>query len=315
MHRGHCAAFLFLYSFLLCWSLASAQSRDEETLGRQAEQAGKLREALTHYVAALQSTPVGSDADQHLREMIIAVELKIKPRPAIPEDAERHMARGRAAVKEAKNPQDFEDAIQEFKQAVRTAPWLADGYYNLGVVQDKAVHYAEAIRNLKLYLVAAPDATDAKDVQSLIYEVEYRRDKAQKVAKAEQASLRERQQEEQQKRAADESRPPQTLQEIFASLPGKWMNGCQQDRSGLKELGISNGVLTYRDYGSSINGFGDWLNSSDLATARNFFFRLDQDNRTLVWNATGQAWYKIISADELEALTGKYAGCRFKRVP
>lgn len=54
--------------------------QDDETLGRQAEQAGKLSEALTHYVATLQQTTEDDiDADERLREEIIAVVQKLKP--------------------------------------------------------------------------------------------------------------------------------------------------------------------------------------------------------------------------------------------
>ena len=55
--------FLFIFVSLLILvaavGAASAQS-GREAEGRVAEQAGKLREALTHYVAALQSVSEGS---------------------------------------------------------------------------------------------------------------------------------------------------------------------------------------------------------------------------------------------------------------
>ncbi len=61
-------------------------------------------------------------------------------------------------------------------------PWLAEAYNNLGVAQDKAGLYGPAIQSLKLYLLAAPDASDAKPVKNLIYEIEYRQEKAAKEA-------------------------------------------------------------------------------------------------------------------------------------
>jgi hypothetical protein len=49
--------------------------------------------------------------DNALREkIIIRVKMVMKPKPAIPEEAERFMARGTAAIKNAKNPDDFKDA-------------------------------------------------------------------------------------------------------------------------------------------------------------------------------------------------------------
>ena len=166
---------------LIGLSLTAVPAADEEALGRQAEEAGELRQALTHYVSALQSVSEGSSDDQRLREKIVRLVKKIEPPPAIPEEAKRRMARGRAAVDAARNEEGFRRAAEEFKAAVRVAPWLADGYYNLGIVQDKAALHTEAIRSLKLYLLAAPGAVDAEKVQNLIYEIEYRQEEVQRV--------------------------------------------------------------------------------------------------------------------------------------
>jgi len=104
----------------------------------------------------------------------------MKPAPAIPRDAERFMNRGAAAAKSAKDANDFKDAVVEFEKATLAAPWMANAYYNLGVAQDKAGMYSSAIRSLKLYLVAAPNAPDTKNVEKLIDEIEYRQEKAAK---------------------------------------------------------------------------------------------------------------------------------------
>jgi tetratricopeptide (TPR) repeat protein len=146
---------------------------DEASLGHKAEQAGKLRQALNHYLNALQSAQEGSYKDQELRGKILNIVKRIQPPPAIPEEAERHMARGEAAVETAKKKSDFMNAANEFREALHIAPWFADGYYNLGVVLDKAGKYDEAILNLKLYLVGVPNARDAK---KLIYKIEYRKE-------------------------------------------------------------------------------------------------------------------------------------------
>ena len=169
--------FLILFALLI---ISSSFAIDEEVLGRQAEQAGKLSQALKHYVAALQSVSDGSAEDQKLRKKIIGLALKVHPPPVIPEEALRYMARGRAAVKTAQNEQGFQSAGDEFKKALRIAPWLAESYYNLGIVLDKAGRYDEASKNLKLYLLAAPNSSDARQVQDFLYEIEYRKENEQK---------------------------------------------------------------------------------------------------------------------------------------
>lgn len=156
-------------------------------MGQAAEKAGKNREALTQYVTALQSATEGSPDDQRLREKIIQIVQKLDPPPAIPEEASRLMARGRAAVKIAADEQGFLKATEEFRQALRLVPWLAEGYYNLGVLQDKAGRHADAIRNLKLYLLATPNASDAGQVRDLIYEIEYRAEETPKIQAQQQA--------------------------------------------------------------------------------------------------------------------------------
>ena len=132
------------------------------------------QQTLNQYIADLQKNP----SDYALREKIIKHVQTMKQKPAIPEEAERRMARGSAAVKGAKNEKDFQDAAVEFEKAFLAAPWLPAVYYNLGITQDKAGKYREAMQNLKLYLGAAPDASDTKAVRGLIYEIEYRQEKA-----------------------------------------------------------------------------------------------------------------------------------------
>jgi len=134
------------------------------------------QQILTQYVADLQKSP----NDYALREKIIRHVQTMKPAPAVPDEAKRYLSRGIAAMKEAKSKDEFSDAAKEFEKATLSAPWFANAYYNLGVAQDKAGAYANAIRSLKLYLLASPDAKDAEAVKGLIYEIEYRQEKAAK---------------------------------------------------------------------------------------------------------------------------------------
>lgn len=96
----------------------------------------------------------------------------------VSEEAKRHFDRGVAAVEMAKSPADYEAAIKEFTQAARLAPGWADIYYNLGMVQEKAEEYSDAITSLKQYLRLAPNASDAETVKTLINKLEYKRDRS-----------------------------------------------------------------------------------------------------------------------------------------
>ena len=130
------------------------------------------REQLNQMVQQLQKTP----GDNALREKIIKLARTMKPALAIPEEAERRMVRGAAAFKGAKSvAADYRDAAKEFEQATLAAPWYGDAYFNLGVAQDKAENYEAALRSLRLAQLASPEV---KEIKALIYEVEYRNEKA-----------------------------------------------------------------------------------------------------------------------------------------
>ena len=145
--------------------------------GDAAAQAGKLYDALQDYEAALQALPAQwapQDVEQPLREKIIKLVLRMDPRPAIPREAMQHLAYAETAFQEAKGPADLDNAIQELNQALRLAPWWGDAYKNLGLLLEKADRYADAARNLQLYLLATPDAPDAQSVQMKVYSLQYK---------------------------------------------------------------------------------------------------------------------------------------------
>ena len=169
--------FLILFITLLVRAISAT---DEEVLGRQAEESGKFREALSHYVTALQSTPEGSAKEQQLREKIINLTQKIQPPPAVPEEAKKFSVRGGVAIKEAKSSSDYAEAVKEFSKALKIAPWWAETYFNLAVAQENAGQLDSAIRSLKFYLLAAPNPPDAQQVKNQIYALEYRQEKLQK---------------------------------------------------------------------------------------------------------------------------------------
>lgn len=125
-------------------------------------------EDLKQYVENLKSNP----GDKALREKLLKIAAGMKNLPATPEDAERNMARGTAFAQKAADAAGFKRAIAEFEAASNSAPWLALAYYNMGVMQEKAGMFNEAIQSLKFYLLAEPDAKNARDVRNKIYALE-----------------------------------------------------------------------------------------------------------------------------------------------
>ncbi len=167
---------IFNFTFLALATIAHAQSP---------------REQLKQMVEQLQKTP----SNNVLREKIIKLTPTLKPLPALPDEAQRRMVRGAAAFKNATSAAGYQDAVKEFEQATQAAPWYGDAYFNLGVSQDKAGNYEAALGNLKFAHMASPNS---KEIKTLIYEVEFRQEKAnspearaaREVVRAQQAEAR-----------------------------------------------------------------------------------------------------------------------------
>lgn len=158
----------FAILILVCILPGAAGAAPKKASGASAEQ-------FEQYVADLQKNP----GDKALREKIIKLSLSMKPAPAVPEDAERNMARGVVFFTKATDNAGYHKAIVEFEAATNAAPWLDKAYYNLGVAQEKAGMFKEAIRSLKLYLLADPNAKNAREVRNQIYMLEANVEEAQ----------------------------------------------------------------------------------------------------------------------------------------
>jgi len=81
-------------------------------------------------------------------------------------------------MRNGKSTADYEDAVREFEKAKALAPDWPDVYYNLGMIFEKTGDYEGAINNLKTYLRLAPSSSDAKQVQEMIYKLEYKRERS-----------------------------------------------------------------------------------------------------------------------------------------
>jgi tetratricopeptide (TPR) repeat protein len=134
------------------------------------------REQLNQMVEQLQKNP----ADNALREKIIKLAQEIKPAPAVPEEARRHFIKATTLQNEAKNPDDYDLPIQEYRQALLLAPWWSDAYFNLSTAFELKQQYAEAIQNLKFSILASPEGPDARAAQDKIYALEAKQEKVSK---------------------------------------------------------------------------------------------------------------------------------------
>ena len=132
---------------------------------------------LNELVSALQHNTYG----EYQRKAIVDFVATMNPKPAIPEEAQRHMARGKAAFNGASNESGFKNAVDEFQKAANIAPWWPSPYFNLGLVLEKTKDFPRAKANLEYYLMAAPEAPDAATVKEKIYGLEYLEEQVGKV--------------------------------------------------------------------------------------------------------------------------------------
>ncbi len=156
-----------------------AKIRSVEMAGDEAAQAGDADTALSHYKEVLNLSNDNNNEDQRLREKIISFVVSSKRQPSIPEEARRYAIRAQTLVK-AKQSAGYAPAVTELTKAMLLAPWWADGYYNLGLMQEGAGDFAGAIRSLKLCLMADTNAANSGAIQNKIYELEVLKEEADK---------------------------------------------------------------------------------------------------------------------------------------
>jgi ankyrin repeat protein len=89
-------------------------------------------------------------------------------KPVFPEEARKYKAQAEFAFQQKR----FEDAAEFYEEALKSAPWWPDGHFNRALILGELSRYEEAVREMKRYLLLAPDAPDARDAQDRIYQWE-----------------------------------------------------------------------------------------------------------------------------------------------
>ncbi len=146
------------------------------------------REQLQQMVEQLQKTP----SDNALRERIIKLGSEIKPAPVIPEEANRAFVKGNVFQKEAKDASGYELAISAYREALRSAPWWGDAYYNLAVALESARQFGVAIASIKLYMASVQaGSAEAREAQNRMYAIEAKNELAN-IPQARAATEREK---------------------------------------------------------------------------------------------------------------------------
>lgn len=128
---------------------------------------------LDRAVAEIVKTSLGSAAEATAMEKAIAAARALKTSPTVPDTTIAFEGRAEAAAKAAKDKSGFKAAADEFGKAARVAPWVPAYHFNRGVLLEKAEDYVAAKRSLELYLKAAPNAQDTREVKKKIAGLDY----------------------------------------------------------------------------------------------------------------------------------------------
>jgi tetratricopeptide (TPR) repeat protein len=108
-----------------------------------------------------------------IRKRIIAFVQTMNPKPPLPPEFNEVIGKATYQFKNAKGWQDYFADVDSFGEAADLAPWLPDPYFNMGLAAEKMHAYSEAIEFYGFYLLAAPNAPDAQDVEQKIGGLKY----------------------------------------------------------------------------------------------------------------------------------------------
>ena len=90
------------------------------------------------------------------------------PKPVMPELAHKFKVQAEFAVQEKR----LDQALELYGKALDVAPWWPEGHYSLALVLGEKKKYGDALREMKRYLLLAPEAPEARAAQDKIYQWE-----------------------------------------------------------------------------------------------------------------------------------------------
>jgi len=140
---------------------------DKKAHARSLEVKGKYRDAIKEYAELIKIAD-----DKEAREIRGHVAILLKEKPylkELPEEARRHALRAEVSTKDGK----FEDAVEEYKEAIKIAPFFPDLYKAIALNYAGMKEYQRAIDNMNIYLELFLEASDARAAKDEIYKWEY----------------------------------------------------------------------------------------------------------------------------------------------
>lgn len=187
--EGHSAKSILWHEMLgpvaaLRAKVAEAERADQQAAWQQRQAAAQQAllendapRAFDRYVSAFRAAHDADGRDQALNG--IAATLKLLPhKPPLPEELRRQLIKTKVLVEE----KDYRGAIALYAEAYRMVPWHAPLFYDrallIGQIARRQADFDAAIREMRRFLLLAPDSPDARAAQDKIYEWEIKRERA-----------------------------------------------------------------------------------------------------------------------------------------
>lgn len=123
---------------------------------RTLESKSQYREALAAYSAAMKAAD-----ETEAKEILSACFAMVRKNPAlgqVSEEARKFAIRSEVMVKEG----NFAEGLSEIRKAIAEAPYIGQFFYNAALIQAEMKKYREAIRDMNVFLAAAPDSPHAR---------------------------------------------------------------------------------------------------------------------------------------------------------
>lgn len=138
------------------------------------EARGQYKEAVKEYIELIK---ISDDKEaKEIRTHIAELMVRYPHLFALSEEARKAVIRAEAYTSEGK----FEEAIQEYKNAIKLSPFFPALYKALALSYGQIKQYKKAIANMQIYLDLYPDAPDARAVKDEIYRWEFMMEKGGK---------------------------------------------------------------------------------------------------------------------------------------
>lgn len=112
--------------------------------------------------------PAYADNANDVFQEVVTQYRAANPKPVMPEVARKFKVQAEFAVQEKR----LDKAIELYRKALDIVPWWPEGHYNLALVLGETKKYRDAMREMRRYLLLAPEAAEARAAQDKLYQWE-----------------------------------------------------------------------------------------------------------------------------------------------